>query len=369
MMSLGLFLDVDRTLTVDLIQRQYANCLGVGSRYEEIESLFRDEKINSAEFGRRLIAIFGGAGFSRQKSKDFFDRVELQEWTEDLLRLHDGNQISVYLVSAGPDYYVQSLAAKFGIPIDNVYCSHYDFSQDGRIDRCRSVDKQSKARFVEERAKTHRCAVGVGDDSRHDGPFLQMCDIQILTQRDDGTLHTPTLQVVHNLAIRLASRFGVSRELGAYPRVFIGCSREQLGHAELFQRQIEGFCDAQLWCDGVFQGSDTNLESLERAVRRFDFGVFMMVGEDEVVSRDNVTKKVRDNVVFEFGLFVGGLGRPRCLLLVPKRRPPVLPSDVSGIVVLAYDDDRIPGNSPAAFRSAAVEVEARVKELGRRRMI
>jgi HAD superfamily phosphoserine phosphatase-like hydrolase len=185
-MSLGLFLDVDRTLTVDLIQRQYAQHLGVGSSYEEIESLFRDEKITSAEFGRRLISIFSSAGFSKEKALAFFDKVELQAWTDHLLELHDGRLVSVYLVSAGPDYYVNTLANQFGIPVQNVFCSKYEFNAEGRLVKCRSVDKQSKEQFVEEAARQHGCTIGVGDDSRHDGPFLSRCDIQILTSKEDG---------------------------------------------------------------------------------------------------------------------------------------------------------------------------------------
>jgi CRP/FNR family cyclic AMP-dependent transcriptional regulator len=46
----------------------------------------------------------------------------------------------------------------------------------------------------------------------------------------------------------------------------------------------------------------------------------------------------RDNVVFEAGMSLGALGRERTVLVIPRAKRTKLPSDLTGITPLEYND-------------------------------
>src|SRR5258706_15665007 len=94
--------------------------------------------------------------------------------------------------------------------------------------------------------------------------------------------------------------------------VFIGSSVEGLNVARRVQGRFEhDRIDCVIWEQGAFRPSMTSLEALEDAGRRFDFAVLILTADDLEVSRAKVHSSIRDNVVFEFGFFMGALGRSR----------------------------------------------------------
>ena len=72
---------------------------------------------------------------------------------------------------------------------------------------------------------------------------------------------------------------------------------------------------------------------------RFDFAILLVAPDDTVVSRRKRQSAPRDNVLFEFGMFMAVLGRRRTFLLVEERlgKQPKIPSDVFGIKALSYE--------------------------------
>ena len=79
------------------------------------------------------------------------------------------------------------------------------------------------------------------------------------------------------------------------------------------------------------------LESLEQAVEESDFAVAIAQCDDIVKSRGKSRPALRDNVIFELGLFMGRLGRSRTILVQPKVRDLVLPSDLHGLTTARYE--------------------------------
>ena len=74
-----------------------------------------------------------------------------------------------------------------------------------------------------------------------------------------------------------------------------------------------------------------------------------MFSPDDIVKiRGGTFAAVRDNVIFEFGLYVGRLGREHSVIVTPKGEEPRLPSDLLGVTVLKYDGARQDGNLDAA---------------------
>src|SRR5206468_2279567 len=70
-----------------------------------------------------------------------------------------------------------------------------------------------------------------------------------------------------------------------------------------------------------------------------------------------------DNVIFEFGLYVGRLGREKSIIIAPKGEGPRLPSDLLGVTVLKYDGSREDGNLDAALGPACNSIRRLLSNL------
>lgn len=128
----------------------------------------------------------------------------------------------------------------------------------------------------------------------------------------------------------------------AKPRVFIGSSVESLDVSYSVQESLEYDLEATVWTQGIFQPSRYVMEDLINALAESDFALFVFAPDDVLMVRDEEKKVVRDNVVFELGLFIGRLGRERCFIIVPRDSDELnLPSDLLGLTPLSYDADRV----------------------------
>lgn len=149
------------------------------------------------------------------------------------------------------------------------------------------------------------------------------------------------------------------------PKVFIGSSTRGLRTAETIQRALSHESEAIVWTQGIFRHINVPIEDLMKAVNEFDFAVFVFLPEDVVSIREKDTLSVRDNVIFELGLFLGRLGRQRNFFITPKTEPKMelhLPSDLSGITPATYDPDS--GNFLAAIGNALYELKESIHALG-----
>lgn len=92
------------------------------------------------------------------------------------------------------------------------------------------------------------------------------------------------------------------------PKIFIGSSREGLDIANAIHANLTRDAECTVWSNGVFQISGTTIYSLINALRNSDFGVFVFSPDDLTIMRGQQNPVVRDNVIFELGLFIGRLG-------------------------------------------------------------
>jgi hypothetical protein len=123
------------------------------------------------------------------------------------------------------------------------------------------------------------------------------------------------------------------------PRVFIASSREALQVAEAVNIRLEGDGRTKQW-DNAFDLSTLTLPALCARTKETDFAVFVFHKDDQTIVRGNTYSSVRDNVVFELGLYIGSLGIEKCFVLVPKSVEGDfrLPTDLAGLTVTSYDD-------------------------------
>ncbi len=123
----------------------------------------------------------------------------------------------------------------------------------------------------------------------------------------------------------------------ARPRIFVGSSSEGLEVARRIQADLGKEYSVEIWNQEVFELGDVTIEGLEKAIREFQFGVFIFTADDHVQRRGSDHWVPRDNVVFEAGLFIGSLGRWRTLLVMPAGNVLEPPSDIKGVTVATFD--------------------------------
>ncbi len=149
------------------------------------------------------------------------------------------------------------------------------------------------------------------------------------------------------------------------PRIFIGSSVEGLTAAYSIQQNLTYDAEVTVWDQGVFELSSTTIESLMEILEKVDFGVFVF-SDDDVTKIRNVEKNtVRDNVLFEFGLFVGKLGRKRVFFVTPMNADLHIPTDLLGITAGKYDTQREDESLQAATGPVSHQIRQIIKKLGR----
>ncbi len=157
----------------------------------------------------------------------------------------------------------------------------------------------------------------------------------------------------------------------AKPAVFIGSSSEQLLTARTIQAWLRDDADVKVWDKGVFNLGTSTLDDLLRALAEFDFAVFVFQPDDLTRIRHTEKPTVRDNVVFELGLFMGRLGKERTFWVTPRgKTSPHVPLDLLGITSAMFEPPGQGGNSRtlrASLRPACDMIRKQIAEHGKRR--
>lgn len=144
------------------------------------------------------------------------------------------------------------------------------------------------------------------------------------------------------------------------PSLFLGSSSEGLEIASALQDEISRFCDVDRWDQGAITPSGSALSSLIENAESYDFAVLIATPDDSTTSRGEKVESVRDNIVFEFGLFAGLIGLDRTYLLATSSAK--LPSDLLGLTRLAYRENSR-GNVRASVNEAANQIRGQIKKL------
>lgn len=112
-------------------------------------------------------------------------------------------------------------------------------------------------------------------------------------------------------------------------RVFIGGSSEGLKYAKklslIMNQHNSIICD--VWND-TFEYNESFLDSLRKSSLIYDCGIFIATKDDYAKIRGEFEEVPRDNIVFEYGLFLGEMKNSRTFLL--QEEGCKLPTDVLG---------------------------------------
>ncbi len=148
------------------------------------------------------------------------------------------------------------------------------------------------------------------------------------------------------------------------PRIFIASSVESLDVAEAINVNLDHEFEVTIWKNGTFKLSSTSVDDLVAKSSSVDFALFIFAPDDIAMIRSREQHVVRDNVLFEMGLFVGAIGKERTFFIKPRNQEMHLPTDLLGLMPADYEANRSDDDLVSATNRACSLVKAEVKRLG-----
>lgn len=174
--------------------------------------------------------------------------------------------------------------------------------------------------------------------------------------------------IARELSNRLFDRNRLIKQPNERPKLFLISSVEALDVANEIAVGLQHDALPTVWTQGVFWVSGYALEALEKAVAQSDFAVAVAQFEDVVQSRGSSHPAIRDNVLFELGMFMGQLGRHRTFLVHPKLKDLTLPSDLHGITPASYLPGK-PEDLPSRIGPVCTEIRRVIRAIGLRTQV
>ncbi|MEO3988200.1 nucleotide-binding protein [Plesiomonas shigelloides] len=148
------------------------------------------------------------------------------------------------------------------------------------------------------------------------------------------------------------------------PRLFIASSIESIPIAEAVNVNLDHEIEVTLWKNGTFKLASDAITDLVEKSSFVDFALFIFAPDDIASIRNRNHHIVRDNVIFEMGLFVGAIGKSRSFILKPRDIEMHLPSDLLGVTPADYDPNRSDGDLVSATNRACSLIKSEINRLG-----
>lgn len=150
-------------------------------------------------------------------------------------------------------------------------------------------------------------------------------------------------------------------------KIFIGSSTEGKDIAQCLSTALikKGFTVTP-WYEAGFVPTGSTLDSILAFASEYDFAVLVLSTDDLTNIRGQESWSARDNVIFELGVFLAGLGKERTFFLIPRDHQRLrIPTDLAGITALTYERDPEDGNQPNV-QNACEEINERINDVGAR---
>ena len=148
-------------------------------------------------------------------------------------------------------------------------------------------------------------------------------------------------------------------------KIFIGSSSEHQDCAESVQLHLSKIDDVEVvcWNQGVFQTGHYILDDILAQLEKSSFGVFVLAPDDFIQIRGETYYSVRDNVLFELGMFYGALGKECTFFLVPQSNNFEfrIPTDLKGMTYATYPYCPNDDNFYRSVSTACIELKRLIK--------
>jgi Predicted nucleotide-binding protein containing TIR-like domain len=148
------------------------------------------------------------------------------------------------------------------------------------------------------------------------------------------------------------------------PRIFIGSSSQAARFAGAIHDALAETAECTPWTEGAFGLSRSTLDNLMKNLRDSDFGIFVFAADDVTNIKGDLLNVTRDNVVYEAGLFAGYLSPQRCFIAIPMTAKIRIPSDLLGMTLGRYEDNRTDKNFTSAVSPFCRQVETEIASQG-----
>lgn len=148
------------------------------------------------------------------------------------------------------------------------------------------------------------------------------------------------------------------------PRLFIASSVETLPVAEAVNVNLDHDLEVTIWKNGTFKLSSSAIDDLVEKSSAVDFALFIFAPDDIASIRSRAEHVVRDNVIFEMGLFVGAIGKSRSFILKPRDIEMHLPTDLLGVTPADYDASRSDNDLVSATNRACALIKSEIDHIG-----
>jgi hypothetical protein len=137
--------------------------------------------------------------------------------------------------------------------------------------------------------------------------------------------------------------------------VFIASSGESRIIADAVKANFDREADVDIWAENIFKLNQATLATLMNRASYYDFFIAVFAADDVAIIKKNKKDVTRDNVIFEFGLFLGRIGLDRTFFILEEGVN--LFSDWDGITKTSY---RRRDNLVAALGASCVRIKERM---------
>lgn len=147
------------------------------------------------------------------------------------------------------------------------------------------------------------------------------------------------------------------------PRVFVASAAESLDIADAINVNLDHQAEVTVWKNG-FKLSTDSISSLMDKAKAVDFAIFVFTPDDLSTIREQDKVVIRDNVLFELGLFIGNLGKERCFIVKPRGIDLHFPTDLLGLTPADYEAERSDDDLSSAVNHPCVLIRKEIERLG-----
>lgn len=156
-------------------------------------------------------------------------------------------------------------------------------------------------------------------------------------------------------------RKDLDKKYESKPEIFIGSSSEALDLAKAIKFNLRKTANCEVW-DNAFHIGDILLDQLIEKTQTVDYAIFIFHPSDIVISKNQLNETVRDNVVFETGLFMSKIGRKNVFIALPEEHKDIkILTDLGGFIMTHYEE-YYERNCRTATGNLCYEIEERIKK-------
>jgi len=130
--------------------------------------------------------------------------------------------------------------------------------------------------------------------------------------------------------------------------IFVASSNNHIAVANALKSNLdnldtESTISVYVWDERTFTPGGYFLDSLTKQANNCNYAIFIFAPDDQLLIENKQVPTVRDNVLFELGLFSGIIGRDKCFVVMPDKFNMRIASDLRGIhfekYYLKYEHD------------------------------